>query len=193
MIIFDSDDFGCNHEISNMCQSHDCRDVLESLHTINPAFKVTLFAIPGEMTQELLDWRVANNDWVELAVHGFYHTSNYECEKITYGEFNDKMIELGHIIEPYFSKGFKAPGWQISDDVLKWLKDNDWWVADQAYNDNRRPEGLKKYIIGEDPEITSIHTHTWNCVGNGVYELYDQLVEQIKDETQFKFISEVVK
>ena len=193
MIVFDSDDFGCNHEISNMCQSHDCRDVLEELHKINPAFKATLFAIPGEMTQELLDWCVENNNWVELAVHGFYHTSNYECEKITYGELNDKMIELGHITEPYFSKGFKAPGWQISDDVLKWLKDNGWWVADQAYNDNRRPEGLKKYIIGEDPEITSIHTHTWNCVGNGVYELYDQLVEQIKDETEFKFISEVVK
>ena len=56
MIVFDSDDFGANHEISNMCQSHDCRDALLKLKEVNSAFKATLFAIPGEMTQELLDW-----------------------------------------------------------------------------------------------------------------------------------------
>lgn len=190
MIVFDSDDFGCNHEISDMCQSHDCRDILEELKKINPAFKATLFAIPGEMTPELIEWCMRNNSWIELAVHGIYHSSNYECEKMEYAKFDELMNSF---ISDYFVKGFKAPGWQISDDVLRWLKDNDWWVADQAYNDNRRPEGLKKYVIGEDPEITSIHTHTWNCVGNGVYELFNQLIEQIKDETDFRFVSEVVK
>jgi hypothetical protein len=49
-VIFDSDDFGCNHVISDQCQSHDCRDALLMLKEANPAFKVTLFAIPGEMT-----------------------------------------------------------------------------------------------------------------------------------------------
>lgn len=192
MIVFDSDDFGCNHEISDMCQSHDCRDVLESLHKINPAFKATLFAIPGEMTTELVDWCVGNSRWIEIAVHGFYHTSNYECEKLDYSEFADLMNSMP-IIDDFFAKGFKAPGWQISDDCFGWLKANGWWVADQAYNDERRPKDLPVYIIGENPEIISIHTHTWNCVGNGVYELYDQLVEQIKDETEFKFVSEVVR
>jgi len=187
MMIFDSDDFGANHEISDMCQAHDCRDVLESLRAINYRFKCTLFAIPGEMTQELLNWCVTNNDWVELAVHGFYHSSNYECEKMTYVEF-DNLINSLPIITDFFSMGFKAPGWQISDDVLRWLDDHDWWVADQPYNDNRRPKSIPVYKVGED----SVHTHTWNCVGNGVYELYDELEAKVRAETDFKFVSEVV-
>lgn len=193
MICFDSDDFGANHVISDMCQSHDCRDVLDQLHIINPNFKATLFAIPGEMTQELLNWCDANRSWIELAFHGFYHSSNYECEKIGYEDFDDLMTDFGEMIDTYFVHGFKAPGWQISDEAFEWLYDHDWWVADQAYNNYRRPKKLNAYIIGENPDVTSIHTHTWNCVGNGVYELYDQLVEQTKDETEFRFVSEVVK
>jgi len=185
MIVFDSDDMGANHVISDMCQSHDCRDALDKLHLINPAFKATLFAIPGEMTPELMDWCIHNNNWIELAVHGIYHYSNYECEKMSYDRFGGLM---GSFISDYFVKGFKAPGWQISDDIYRWLLDHGWWVADQPYNDERRPKELPVYKVGDN----SIHTHTWNCVGNGIYEMYDQIADRIKDETEFKFISEVV-
>lgn len=192
MIVFDSDDFGCNHEISDMCQSHDCRDILDRLHVANFKFKATLFAIPAEMTPELIGWCQANSSWIELAQHGFFHNSNYECEKMSYEDFDWLMNQFKPITGNNFVRGFKAPGWQISDDCLRWLKDNGWWVADQAYNNERRPEGLPVYIINDNPEVTSIHTHTWNCVGNGVYELFDQLLEQTKDEIKFKFVSEVV-
>lgn len=188
MMIFDSDDFGCNHVISDMCQSHDCRDILDKLHLANPAFKATLFAIPGEMTAELLNWCDANKSWIELAFHGFYHTSNYECEKMTYEEFNDNMRKCVGYLDAGFVKGFKAPGWQISDAAFEWLYDNGWWVADQAYNNDRRPKDLQTYIIGDN----SVHTHTWNCVGNGVYELEEQLLEQVKNETEFLFVSEAI-
>ena len=188
MIVFDSDDFGCNHEISDMCQSHDCRDVLLKFKKTNPAFKATLFTIPGETTYEIAKWASETN-WVELAVHGFYHTSNYECEKMSYEEFDTLMhTAMNHHLLPFFVKGFKAPGWQISDDIYKWLKDHNWWIADQSYNDERRPIDLPVYIIGDN----SLHTHTWNCVGNGVYELFDDILERIKDETDFRFVSEVV-
>lgn|SRR3990167_3281962 len=194
MIVFDSDDFGCNHVISDMCQSHDCCDVLLKFKEINPAFKATLFTIPGEMTPELMRWCLFNSEWIEIAVHGFYHESNYECEKMSYDEFDD-MMEHSSVRRTVagMEKGFKAPGWQISDDIYLWLKDNGYWVADQAYNNDRRPKDLPVYIIDENPEITSIHTHTWNCVGNGVYELFDEICEKIKDETEFKFVSEVVR
>lgn len=89
MIIWDADDFGCDHVISNECQSHDCRDVLVKFKEANPAFKATLFAIPDEMTIELLEWSKKNSGWIELAQHGFAHSSNYECEKMTYEEFDD--------------------------------------------------------------------------------------------------------
>jgi hypothetical protein len=187
MIIFDSDDFGCNHEISDMCQSHDCRDVLDRFHIANPAFKATLFTIPGEMTSELYNWCGANASWIELAFHGFYHTSNYECEKISYEEFDSLMKSFSNV-EYAYRHGFKAPGWQISPAIYEWLHDHDWWVADQPFNAEKRPQGLKAYEVGPN----SIHTHTWNCVGNGVYEQFDYIMDRIKGETDFKFVSEVV-
>ena len=107
---------------------------------------------------------------------------------MTYEEFAQAMQPLLGMIEDYFVKGFKAPGWQISDGIYQWLADHGWWVADQHYNDNRRPVQLPVYHVGDN----SVHTHCWDCVGNGVYELYDQLEEQIKAETEFRFVSEVV-
>lgn len=206
-MIFDSDDFGANHVISDMCQSHDCRDMLMLFKEANPKFKATLFAIPGEMTSELYEWHKKNQDWIELAYHGFFHTSNYECEKMTYDEFDINMRASSWIpLTGRFVKGFKAPGWQISDDIYMWLADNGYWVADQSYNNDRRPVDLPAYINREgefgtlllEPNgiryfhtVPAIHTHTWDCVGNGVYELKDQILEQIKGK-DFKFISEVL-
>src|SRR5260221_9838272 len=125
-LIFDSDDFGCNHVISDMCQSHDCRDVLKQFKEANSKFKATLFAIPGEMTAELTAWCQLNCDWIEIAVHGFFHQTNYECEKLSYQDFDFFMYEFKDILQ-HFVKGFKAPGWQISDDIYRWLKDNGYW------------------------------------------------------------------
>jgi hypothetical protein len=157
---------------------------------VQPKFKATLFSIPGEMTPELLTWAFDNQDWVELAVHGFFHTSNYECEKLTYEEFDEWMNSP--ILSTALSgmvKGFKAPGWQISNDIYRWLADNGYWVADQAYNDPRRPKNLPVYKVGSE----TIHTHTWDCVGNGVYELKDRIIDRITRYNDYKFISEVVR
>lgn len=205
MIIFDSDDFGANHVISDQCQSHDCRDALDRLHLANLNFKATLFAIPAEMTYELAEWCRVNNSWIELAVHGIFHSSNYECEKMTYEEFDTYMNgELKPMLDAYFTKGFKAPGWQISDDIYRWLQDNGWWVADQEYNNDRRPEELPAYTtnngnfrvwtpgVGFGAYLTATHHHCWDCVGNGIYEQYDYLEDLIKRNDEFKFVSEVV-
>jgi len=186
-MIFDSDDFGYNHVISDMCQSHDCRDILLKLKEAQPNFKATLFTIPAYMTQELLTWFINNEEWIELALHGFTHSSNYECEQMTYKEF-DRLVNKYNPLRWWYVKGFKAPGWQISDDIYQWLLDNDWWVADQEYNDGRRPKNLKMYKVGEN----SVHTHTWDTVGNGVYELFDQLLEKVKTYDEWEFISDIV-
>lgn len=209
MIVWDSDDFGSNHVISDMCQSHDCRDKLDEFHYVNPNFKATLFAIPAEMTYELAEWCKSNSSWIELAVHGIKHSSNYECEKMTYEEFDVAIKPLEVMLDNYFVKGFKAPGWQISDGIYKWLVDHDWWVADQGYNDSRRPIELSAYVnnngnfhtfkghryIRDDIQLLQVngkHYHTWDCVGNGVYELSDQIKQDIENETEFKFVSEVL-
>lgn len=186
-MIFDSDDFGCSHIISDQTQSHDCRDILLRFKEANPKFKATLFTIPGETTPEITAWAQMNKDWIELAHHGFFHQSNYECEKLSYDDFDFFMNEFKDVTT-HFVKGFKAPGWQISDGVYQWLLENGYWVADQAYNNDRRPKDLPVYLIGDK----SYHTHTWNCVGNGVYELFEDIMDKIKDVKKFQFVGEVI-
>lgn len=173
----DFDDFGYDH---------DCRDKLEKLKEINPNFKVTLFTVPGKTTLDMLAWSSNHKSWVELAVHGWMHESNYECEKWSESEC-EAILNIGQHYG--FVKVFKAPGWQISEGCyqacLKW----DFIVADQPYNKERRPEGLKVYEVGEG----SYHGHTWDCnCGNGIYEDWDNIVRQINGKKDFKFISEVV-
>ena len=174
--VWDSDDFGCSHVISDMCQSRDCRGELLKLKEVNPAFKITLFTIPDESTIELLEWSKTNRDWVEIAQHGFTHSSNYECEKMSYDDFDGWMNQDGRkeLLDVYFAMGFKAPGWQISDDIYKWLVDN---------------EELPVYKVGEN----SVHGHTWSCMGNGIDETLPQLLEKVKQTDNFKFVSEVVQ
>ena len=204
-MIFEWDDFGANHVISQQCQSHDCRAKLDELHAVNPQFKATLFAIPGEMTTELLDWCAANKGWIELAVHGLFHSSNYECEKLTKEEFHEQISRFG-FIEEYFVKGFRAPGWQISDGVYEWLKESGWWVADQSYNNGRRPKELRAWV-NYDGEFAvhdgrpsyndrypyeAYHGHTWDVGWNGIYEDWENVKAKVVAATEFKFVSEVM-
>ncbi len=204
MLIFDSDDFGANHVISDQCQSHDCRDKLDGLHYVNPNFKVTLFAIPGEMTAELAEWCNANRQWVELAVHGLFHSSNWECNEMGYDQIAEKMAFFEPMLDNYFVRGFKAPGWQISDDWYKWLKDNDYWVADKSYNNGRRPDELPAYVNYEGNDmkvwyngvesesIPAYHGHTWDVGWNGIYEDFENIKARVDGETEFRFVSEII-
>lgn len=200
MIVYEWDDLGCDHVISDMCQSHDCRDQLLKLKEIHPDFKCTMFAIPGEMTLELMTWCEANSDWVELAVHGFFHSSNYECEKMSYEQF-DLMMD-SHIIDTdLFKKIFRAPGWQISDDGLQWLADNDWIIADQGYNDERRPKSARAYVNYDGNfkvydgkgqyEVEAYHGHTWDVGWNGIYEDFEKVAGLVSEAKEFKFVSEL--
>lgn len=207
-MIFEWDDFGANHIISDMCQTHDCRDRLYELKAINPAFKATLFAVPGEMTPELLIWCDQNSNWIELAVHGLYHTSNYECERMSYREFDEMMMHstltrtLG-----FYQMGFRAPGWQISDEIFKWLQDHGYWVADQGYNDGRRPAYMDSYVnydgkfqatpkVGNPKEVEVYHGHTWDVgekgnTPNGIYEDARLVNGLVASTESFQFISEL--
>lgn len=194
-MVFEWDDFGANHVISDQCQSHDCRDQLYQLKTINDNFKCTLFAIPAEMTLELYNWAISNENWVELAVHGFNHTSNYEASDWTWNDM-ERLSEYIEEYSPPFKKIFRAPGWQISDEALQWLAENDWVVCDQSYNDHRRPDMLAYvrhdgdvFKVGSK-EMPAYHGHTWDVGWNGIYEDFEKVAGIVKNTTDFKFISE---
>jgi hypothetical protein len=178
-MVFDLDDFSFEH---------DCRLELEKLKEINPDFKVTLFTIPAKTTIDMLNWATDNSHWVEIVQHGWDHHDNYECEKWTKEEASYYL----HRAAPFFVvKGFKAPGWQISTETMEVLRDFDFWIADQPYNDGRRPEGLKVFKTNPDVDY---HGHTWDCgCANGIHEDWDNISKRVKEGTDFKFVSEVVK
>jgi hypothetical protein len=191
MICVDYDDFG---------YEHDCRMELEKLKEINPKFKVTLFTIPALTTIEMLRWASDNDYWVEIAQHGWNHHSNYECANWTYDECC-KALHDGILLG---AKGFKAPGWQISDDCYLALRDYGYWVSDQSYNDGRRPPELPAYCLmadgtfrfrkGQvDVPVEAYHGHTWSCnCGNGIDEDWNNISQLVKEHSDFKFISEIV-
>jgi len=189
-VIFDLDD-----------QAPGDRDAIPHLLKLKsqfPKLKVTLFAVPywkSESQKNFLEG-IKNDfgDWIQLAIHGWKHDSNFEFSKHDY-ETAKKYIEKALAMD-VFVKGFKAPGWQISRDAYQVCKDLGLWVADHKIsiyteavpNEKRRPTGLKVYEI-DHPWM--VHGHTWECENNGIESLIKHGLP-FDHNTKFHFIEEVV-
>lgn len=195
-VIFDSDDFAMQPE-------RNCMRELLYLKERFPNFKVTLFAIPcyEQYNQDRFFQMIHEKygDWIQLAMHGFKHDSNFECKE---WDSVTAKTTIKQFDGPCFVKGFKAPGWQISRATYQACLDLGFWVADHkesAYtepgvpNSERRPKGLKVYEI-DHPWM--IHTHTWNCVGNGLPEMIEKWENEgfpFDQNTRFHFIDDWIK
>lgn len=175
-----------------------------------PKFKISLFTIPSKTSREMVSLLERNNDWIELLVHGYTHSSNFECFEWDY----DKTIELMRPLEERgYKRIFKAPGWTITPDlcgypageeqliskdkqgVYKGLQALDFIVADRHYNKQRRLENGKYICIDCQPNI--VHMHTWDMPAGAEPNGYRQ-VEEIKgvpwnQDTEFMFMSEAYK
>lgn len=167
-----------------------------------PKFKITLFTIPNKLSINMLHLIKAfmfsdfecdlmeHDPWIQLAVHGWDHDSNYEC----WGWDYEKTTALmGRVDFTFYKKIFKAPGWTITgaaikdaegktiggkysgypptdelpvaqdhQAVYKALKDLDFIVVDRHYDKEARPEGLK--VICIDCQSNFVHGHTWDMV-----------------------------
>lgn len=171
-MIFDWDDY---HETNHRL------DLLMELKDLNPEFRCTVFAVPALGSD--MFWE-NTPEWIELAVHGWLHPHPREAQNWSYPEMNTYMSR----VHPRFVNGFKAPGWQISDGSYEWLLDHGWWVADQTYNNERRP-AIPVYLLGDG----SWHGHIQNDCGNGLEETYEQVTGLVASADSFQFVSEVVK
>lgn len=185
--VVDSDD---------LCDEYDPYDVLVDFKSKFPKFKITLFAIPKKCSSALLE-KYSKLDWVEMAVHGYDHDTNREYENMAYADTELRML-ASFALYPKFSKVFKAPGWQLSTDAMKWLTDSDWIVMDQHYNNDRRPEGLKTLVYADEPTeanrgaMNIVHSHTWDTMGNGIKQVLED-PWYFDQNTEFKFVSEVAQ
>jgi hypothetical protein len=159
---------------------------LYRLKEANPLFKATLFAVPGLGTPAF--W-ISVPTWLELALHGHMHPHPEECVDWSY----ERALTALKTAPIPFVKGWKSPGWQISDGTYFALLDEGWWVADKDYNDHRRPDGLWHHLDGESVDgLEHWHGHIQNVCGNGLEETFPVLLEKVKAATEFRFISEVV-
>lgn len=149
-----------------------------------PNFKINLFTIIAKTPIEWL--KNHQYDWINYIPHGYHHDTSFECSKWSYEKCSEYLTEcekLGYI------KGFKAPGWQISNGMYKAAIEHDFWIADQLYNKSRWPEGLKKYLLDSPNKI---HLHVGNVCGNGLQESMDKLLSLPKD-AEFGFIDDLFK
>lgn len=172
-MIFDTDD---------LYDGHDRLDLLLELKNANPKFKMTAFAIPALSDDAYWD---SLPDWIEVAMHGWAHPHPREAENWSY----DQALDVLLCAPQRFVNGWKSPGWQISDGTYQALEELGWWVADQHYNDERRPAGLRVHCEGDGQHV---HTHVGNVCGNGLQETFSYLVACVKAARDFQFVSEAV-
>lgn len=179
-----------------------------------PKFKITLFTIPNKCSDQFLELIAKHSDWMELAIHGFDHDSNFECWGWDYDKATGLMLRARK--RPYFVNCFKAPGWTITGGpngegsgyplqeqnplfkdpqaVYRALIDLGFIVFDRHYDKDLRPEGLKVVCVDCNPDI--VHMHTWDMVtgdlaGKNGFRQVEELHGVPWDQnTEFKFVSE---
>ena len=174
-MIFDWDDF---HEHNHKY------DRLWELKRLRPDFRCTVFAVPGLGSDRF--W-AAVPDWIELAVHGWEHPDPYECAAWSRERMEQLLDEP--VVQRYFVRGFKAPGWQISDGCYAVLRDRGYWVGDYPENNRRRPAGIYAHVVGG---FDHWHGHIQDVCDNGLEETWPQLVDCVRNASSFEFVSEKV-
>jgi len=178
-VILDTDD---------LWEGHDRMDLLYKLRASNPLFRVTAFAVPALCPDEYIE---SLPEWIEPVPHGWSHgdppTDGGECRDWSYDQMLDLIDEMDDR-SPRWAKGFKAPGWIISDGCLAALMDCGWWVADQHYNDDRRPRSLRFHCEGDGDHV---HTHVQDWGSNGLNESWPYIRERVRNAETFELISEV--
>lgn len=126
--------------VDDFCETNHKIDLLTRIHDAT-GMVFNLFTIPGLCSREFIE-KAKLIDWIDMIPHGWTHPTSRECQD--WGR--EKCEWYISLIEPMgLTKGFKAPGWQISTAMYETLNNHGYWVADQNYNDSRRPSTLKTH------------------------------------------------
>jgi len=86
---------------------------LDELRAVIPTFKATLFTIGGRCSKGFIADIKASRPWLDLVAHGWTHQTNRECEQ--WNADTCREVLAASRIMGLTTRGFKAPGWQISD------------------------------------------------------------------------------
>lgn len=172
-------------DMDDFCEPNNDLHLLFQLRARRPGFKVNLFTVPGRCTFSFLQ-EVRKLDWIDMIPHGWLHPTPRECEHWTYEQSVDYLDWLE---DQGYTRGWKAPGWMISQPMYQALQEFGYWIADQAYNNHRRPPGLRAYIL-DSPNKIHGHIGNWGGQNANALELIFDQVAALRGE--FKFIKEVL-
>jgi hypothetical protein len=142
-----------------------------------PNFKVNLFTIPSKCSVEFLEY-IEELKWIQICVHGLKHINNEDVPE-------KSLVDL-----PMFgySKIYRAPFWQLSDEMYERLKKLDYKIM--IHPDDSR-EGIKyNWNIKDSPPPLDIlygHGHIQDVCDNGLVESFENIMKLPKD-TEFRFL-----
>ena len=171
-------------DLDDFCESNNGLDLLWRLYACVPRLRLNLFTIPGLCSPAFLNY-ARSLDWLDFIPHGWLHTTARECQTWSYA---DSLTYLLALETAGWRHGFKAPGWQISDGMYQALLERNWWVADQAYNHNRRPVELRAYLLDEPNRIHGHIGHLGGHNDNALELIFDQLAAL---RGEFRFIQDL--
>lgn len=181
-------------DFDDLATGNNRLDILMRLKERDPGFKVTLFAIPDRCGDSLLHAYDSLRTWVQLGIHGFRH-SRHECYGWTQDEAEEK-IELARHIYP-FAPIFKAPNWEMTDEVYAACKTRGLAIADHYCNKDIIPDDMPCYIYNvklRDDSLTRIHGHIQDWTGTGDDGLEEQYERWSKPEvgSDYLFVTEAL-
>ena len=167
----------CYLDLDDFGEANTRLDWLWILKNEFPNFKVNLFTIPSASSLNFLEY-IKTLDWIQICVHGAQHLNNEEVSESSLKEFN----KFG------YAKVYRAPFWQLSDEMYNRLKKLDYKIM---INPSDFREGIKYNwnIKDSPPELPILygHGHVQDVCENGLMESLENIMKLPKD-TEFKFL-----
>lgn len=167
-------------DLDDLHEKNHRLDLLVALREANPLFRATVWAIPYLSPDEFLE---SLPEWLEVGVHGFDHRHLREAADWS----KEKALDVLLACSGRFVDGFKAPGYAISDGTYEALFEMNWFVADQAIHDVRRPKGLRAHRAGDGEHW---HMHIQGGRGDSLQGMFPRLLERVREAPSFELMSE---
>jgi len=171
-------------DLDDFCKDNMDWELIEKLKEKVPKLKLNLFTIPGRSSWGWIQ-NMRTVEWIQMIPHGHIHSTSRECQNWSY---NVALSYLRGLEEDGWIHGWKSPGWQISDGTYQALLEMGWWVADQEYNNDRRPEGLRTYLLDSPFKIHG-HIGHWGAHNSNSLEYIFNSIAALKGE--FGFIDDL--
>lgn len=181
-------------------ENEDYLNNLKDLKSKIPTIKFSLFTIPSKTSYNFIK-KIRNYEWIELCIHGYYHTQ--------YEEVSISTIQS--LIANGYKPIYKPPYWSITDDMLSKLNSNkiktvlhandtrdgikhNWDLSEETFGWKRIYSGSNLNFIPaiSDILITTGHVHNKKSCYNNFSISYNNIIINKQNITEYLFLSELI-